>query len=201
MKCEIIRDLLPSYLDGLTSEESNREIEVHLKECGECREIAEALREETEPNTDAAEQKKISPFRKVNRKLKLSIAAAVIVCVALGGAFWEAFVKGWGVDPAEVNLITTVSENGLEIAVELEEGKVLSANAFADNTEIWIGLRQVLQMPGDDRGKYPGNFSFGLDSSFLESAWEGDIAAYPVVIDYGKEEIRYTVGELLEMGK
>ena len=26
MKCEIIRDLLPSYVDGLTSEESNREI-------------------------------------------------------------------------------------------------------------------------------------------------------------------------------
>ena len=24
MKCEIIRDLLPSYVDGLTSEESNR---------------------------------------------------------------------------------------------------------------------------------------------------------------------------------
>lgn len=201
MKCEIIRDLLPSYLDGLTSAVSNAEIAAHLQECEECREIAEGLREEEVPDTDVAEQKKISPFRKVNRKLKLSIAAAVIVCVALGGAFWKAFVKGWGVDPAEVNLITTVSENGLEIAVELEEGKVLSANAFADNTEIWIGLRQVLQMPGDDRGKYPGNFSFGLDSSFLESAWEGDIAAYPVVIDYGKEEIRYTVGELLEMGK
>lgn len=31
MKCEMIRDLLPLYIDGLTSEESNREIEKHLK--------------------------------------------------------------------------------------------------------------------------------------------------------------------------
>ena len=27
MKCEIIRDLLPLYIDGLTSKESNQEIE------------------------------------------------------------------------------------------------------------------------------------------------------------------------------
>ncbi|MFQ7549709.1 MAG: zf-HC2 domain-containing protein [Blautia marasmi] len=33
MKCEIIRDLLPSYVDGLTSRESDRAIEEHLKGC------------------------------------------------------------------------------------------------------------------------------------------------------------------------
>ena len=27
MKCEIIRDLFPSYIDGLTSEESNEAVE------------------------------------------------------------------------------------------------------------------------------------------------------------------------------
>ena len=31
MKCEIIRDLLPLYADGLASEESVRVIEEHLK--------------------------------------------------------------------------------------------------------------------------------------------------------------------------
>lgn len=36
MKCEIIRDLLPSYIDELTSEVSNQEIEEHLKECTGC---------------------------------------------------------------------------------------------------------------------------------------------------------------------
>ena len=39
MKCEIIRDLLPSYVDGLTSEESNREITAHVAECAPCKEI------------------------------------------------------------------------------------------------------------------------------------------------------------------
>ena len=38
MKCEMIRDLLPLYIDGLTSEESNKEIDKHLKTCRECKE-------------------------------------------------------------------------------------------------------------------------------------------------------------------
>ena len=40
MKCEIIRDLLPSYVDGLTSGESDRAIEEHLRDCGDCRELS-----------------------------------------------------------------------------------------------------------------------------------------------------------------
>ena len=32
MKCEIIRDLFPSYIDGLTSRESNELIEEHLED-------------------------------------------------------------------------------------------------------------------------------------------------------------------------
>ncbi len=36
MKCDVVQDLLPSYADGLTSEESNREIEKHLKTCEKC---------------------------------------------------------------------------------------------------------------------------------------------------------------------
>ena len=36
MKCEVVRDLLPLYIDKLTSEDSNKEIEKHLKSCKEC---------------------------------------------------------------------------------------------------------------------------------------------------------------------
>ena len=37
MKCEIIRDLLPLYIENLCSEESCREVEAHLASCGRCR--------------------------------------------------------------------------------------------------------------------------------------------------------------------
>ena len=52
MKCEIIRDLLPSYVDGLTSGESDRAIEEHLKDCGDCREYLEEMKQESAETGD-----------------------------------------------------------------------------------------------------------------------------------------------------
>ena len=39
MNCDIVRDLLPLYEDGLCSEESRRAVEEHLKSCEACRKL------------------------------------------------------------------------------------------------------------------------------------------------------------------
>ena len=39
MKCCIVTDLLPGYIDGLTSPETNEEIEKHLESCDTCNTI------------------------------------------------------------------------------------------------------------------------------------------------------------------
>ena len=36
--CEMIQDILPLYVDELTSEVTNKEVEAHLAECEACRE-------------------------------------------------------------------------------------------------------------------------------------------------------------------
>lgn len=46
MKCCIVKDLLPNYIDGLTSKETNTEIEKHLAECVECHIIYEQMKAE-----------------------------------------------------------------------------------------------------------------------------------------------------------
>ena len=40
MKCEVIRDLMPLYLDECCSESSRELVEEHLKECDCCRKMA-----------------------------------------------------------------------------------------------------------------------------------------------------------------
>ena len=47
MKCEIIRDLLPLYCDGLCSEASKQEIEAHVAQCEGCRAFLAEMKEET----------------------------------------------------------------------------------------------------------------------------------------------------------
>ena len=44
-ECEIIRDLLPLYAEGLTSKASNEWIEEHLNTCPECTKLLEQMRQ------------------------------------------------------------------------------------------------------------------------------------------------------------
>lgn len=43
--CKVISDLLPLYIDGACSDESKKIVEEHLKECEECRLLAEDMKE------------------------------------------------------------------------------------------------------------------------------------------------------------
>lgn len=45
ISCEIVKDLLPSYADGLTGSETNSVIEGHLKTCPECSGILKNMRD------------------------------------------------------------------------------------------------------------------------------------------------------------
>ncbi len=61
MNCEIVRDLLPLYEDGLCSEESRKAVEEHLKTCEACRKLlpegpAEAGQEPAAEESSAAER-------------------------------------------------------------------------------------------------------------------------------------------------
>ena len=42
--CEMIQDLLPSYIDELTSDVTNREVKMHLGECEQCKHVFEQMK-------------------------------------------------------------------------------------------------------------------------------------------------------------
>jgi len=44
MKCEYIREMLSSYIDGMTSEKENKIIKAHLENCSQCQSELEHLR-------------------------------------------------------------------------------------------------------------------------------------------------------------
>ena len=64
--CELVKDLLPSYVDGLTSDETNEFIESHVKECPECKALLNDMKRETV----AAETVKSKKFVKFAKKYK-----------------------------------------------------------------------------------------------------------------------------------
>ncbi len=69
MKCEIAKDLLALYADGLCSEETVRELEAHLAECSTCENSLAHYRTNLSTQQNTEEDAAIRPMKKVRRKL------------------------------------------------------------------------------------------------------------------------------------
>lgn len=69
-KCKIVQDLLPNYIDKLTSEETNSFVEKHLEECKECHEIIENMKKDFEKERNELNKKTIKYAKKYKRKVK-----------------------------------------------------------------------------------------------------------------------------------
>lgn len=89
MKCEIIRDLLPVYCDGLASEETRAEVEAHIAECDDCRERLRLMKEAV-PEVGKAD---IEPMKKIKRSLRLRLALVIgMVCLGLLAGLYNMLV-------------------------------------------------------------------------------------------------------------
>ena len=69
--CNIIKDLLPSYVENLTNDETNSFIESHIANCPECKELLENMRKEIEVNSPKKEKKNFKYIKRYNQKLKI----------------------------------------------------------------------------------------------------------------------------------
>lgn len=76
--CEMIQDLLPSYIDELTSDVTNREVEAHMMECEQCKKVFEQMKTPDSETTEN-EVKEIDFLKKTKKKHQKNI----ILCVAI----------------------------------------------------------------------------------------------------------------------
>lgn len=90
MKCEIIRDLLPLYADGLTSEESNQLIEEHIQSCSECAALAKGMCEPMEytPSQEVYDCVEAIYRRERKRKIRTIVACVLTALIVFGGCWY-----------------------------------------------------------------------------------------------------------------
>ena len=127
IRCEIIRDLLPSYVDGLTSPVSNEAIASHLAHCPACQAILETMQTPTETLADT--QPQVDYLRQIKRKNRRRLCWGILLTLvlALGLLGVKLFFLGQKADPNLVYCNTQVEEN----TVEIEGTLMSSAAAFA----------------------------------------------------------------------
>lgn len=85
-ECNIIQDILPNYIDKLTSNETNKYIEEHIKECETCRNILKNMQSGDTIDKENNKKEYIDFAKKYNRKfniLKLILVVCLIIVVGL----------------------------------------------------------------------------------------------------------------------
>lgn len=82
--CNVIQNLLPSYLDGICSEDSCIIIEDHMNICSDCQKKLEDLKNPV-PFPHAADNVKAkNPLKKLKKKHRIHLIAAVIcTCILI----------------------------------------------------------------------------------------------------------------------
>lgn len=70
-ECKLVQDLLPNYIEKLTSKESNKIIEEHLKKCPECRKILENMQNDIGLKSKEQCKKETKYMKKYSSKLKI----------------------------------------------------------------------------------------------------------------------------------
>ncbi len=92
LSCNVARDLLPLYHDGVCSDESRALVEEHVRDCAECGAILKELRGELQVPHDSPDDQAV--LKKLGRNVKrawIKGAAGVLALVLLvwAGAFWH----------------------------------------------------------------------------------------------------------------
>jgi predicted anti-sigma-YlaC factor YlaD len=88
MKCDVIKDLMPSYIDNLLSEDSQGLVEEHLAECEICKAYYETLKGDDDIFEAAAEElhvDEIQPLKKIKKKMNrktLIVSLISVLCAA-----------------------------------------------------------------------------------------------------------------------
>ena len=77
-ECKLVQDLLPNYIEKLTSKESNKIIETHLKECPECKIILEDMQYVIGLKSKEQCQKETKYMKKYRNKLKILKLSSII---------------------------------------------------------------------------------------------------------------------------
>ncbi|MBM6909663.1 DUF4825 domain-containing protein [Oscillibacter valericigenes] len=134
LPCAIVGDLLPAYVEGLTSEETTAAVEAHLASCPACAAKRAAMGTEEGPSPEEAAEtaREVDYLKAVRRRSRRRVAAAILctVLVLLLGFAAKIFVIGTPLNPGGVAVDTQEEGGALQVGIS----SLGSGNAFRDWT-------------------------------------------------------------------
>lgn len=80
--CEVIKDLLPSYADKISSESSNKLVEEHLKKCKNCTNVLKNMNKEVDNEIIENQDEQIDYLKKYRmKKIKSNLIEVILLII------------------------------------------------------------------------------------------------------------------------
>lgn len=151
--CEVVMDLFPSYIEGLTSDKTNAVIEEHLAGCEKCRRVLASMKESSVEDISFSEEEKqeidfLKKNKKRNRRILLgSIAGALLLLLVVIAL--KVFVIGTNNDLNWATMYMNVVDNEVDFtAVPTGSGNAVASLSFTEeNGVVTVHARTVLVSP------------------------------------------------------
>lgn len=111
-ECIVIKDLLPSYIAGILSSETEKSINEHIEHCEKCKKMLEEMEVSKQNTANNAEEKiELDYLKKYNKKMKI-LKAFILSIVLLVILFSSVFIVKYNYI---ANIMEKVSNNIQEI--------------------------------------------------------------------------------------
>ena len=141
ISCNIIKDILPLYLDGVVSDDTKKMVEEHLKECDQCRNEAVKLKQDVvlpaSKSVRLAETEVMKGLkRKLFRKKFLVSVISVILTIAVLSGVYSYMVMTKTYVPYDSGKVQIQEENGALYVVY--QGDDLGGTVSFDPAEVTI---------------------------------------------------------------
>lgn len=81
IECDIIRDLMQNYIDKLSSEATNKLIEIHIQTCKECNEEIRAMEKDVDIEPLIEQNEQINYLKGYKKKNVVTIIATIIITI------------------------------------------------------------------------------------------------------------------------
>lgn len=148
LSCEIVQDLLPLYEDDMCSKASRDAIEEHLKECPDCRNQVQHIRNFSEleipVHTSIENRAVVKSFRKIRRRWAVSLIAMLLVVPVLFLTINQ--VRGMGICYTNVDEILTARK----FAQALEEQNYQKASEMMNYEDAYQQIQAVMEKDIED---------------------------------------------------
>ena len=156
MNCNIVRDLLPLYHDGVCSQDTRTAVEEHLTGCAACREELFAMDEKLNISTVGLEEKKaLGTLSKAWKKAKkrsffkgfiITVLVIALMVGAYAGCFFTVRMPG-------VSMTPTINDGDICIFTRFGEPEVgdivaMRLTMFTNSTKI-TDVSRIVAGPGD----------------------------------------------------